>query len=222
MTTSEHDSVSIKNDFIEAFVKLYAPCGMKGLSVNTLCARAGYSRSTFYRTFYSLDNVLEELEDAALPTDAMNTLLENANDIGMEALSKVFLSSLTWRKDFYRVLFLHDKKNRFFDKCRKLMFPVFRSQVQRVFDMTEFEYDVLAEYLTSAKVTLLRMWAVRPTGLSLGHITKITDSTLEGALWDRVEEAYRAKQNGMPYKRITLEELSARRPWIAYRYGMNE
>ncbi|MEF2655407.1 MAG: TetR/AcrR family transcriptional regulator [Eggerthellaceae bacterium] len=222
MTTPEHDSVSIKNDFIEAFVILYAPCGMKGISVNTLCARAGYSRSTFYRTFYSLDNVLEELEDTALPTDAMDTLLENANDIGMETFSKVFLSSLTWRKDFYRVLFLHDKESRFFNKCRKLMFPVFKSQVQRVLDMTEFEYNVLTEYLTTAKVTLLRMWAVHPSELSLAHITKITDSTLEGALWDKVEEAYRAKQNGAPHKRTTLDELSAKRPWIAYRYDANE
>lgn len=213
---------AIKTDFIEAFVRLYAPCGMKGLSVNALCERAGYSRSTFYRTFYSLDDVLEELENEALPTDAMNTLLENADEISMETITNIFLSSLTWRKDFYRVLFLHDSNNRFFDKCRKLMFPVFRSQAQRVFDMSDFEYDIMTEYLTSAKVTLLRMWAVHPTELSLGRITKVTDSALEGALWDRVDEAYHCKKEGKPFHRTSIQELSEQRPWISYRYGMNE
>lgn len=85
---------------------------------------------------------------------------------------------------------------RFFNKLKTVMKPVLRLQAERAFSMTPFEYDVMAEYLTTAKLSLLRMWALSPIDLDLAYMTKVTDATLEGGLWDRIDEATRAARPG--------------------------
>ncbi len=108
---------------------------------------------------------------------------------------------------------------RFFNKLKAAMKPVFRLQAERAFSMTPFEYDVMAEYLTTAKLSLLRMWALSPIDLDLAYMTKVTDATLEGGLWDRIDEAMRARKAGRAFHRPTIDELAASHPWIAYRYN---
>lgn len=85
---------------------------------------------------------------------------------------------------------------RFFNKLKAAIKPVFRLQAERAFSITPFEYDVMAEYLTTAKLSLLRMWALSPIDLDLAYMTKVTDATLEGGLWDRIDEATRAARPG--------------------------
>lgn len=70
-----------------------------------------------------------------------------------------------------------------------------------------------------AKLSLLRMWALSPIDLDLAYMTKITDATLEAGLWDRIDEAARARKAGETFHRSTIDELAASRPWIAYRYN---
>lgn len=79
------------------------------------------------------------------------------------------------------------------------MKPVFRLQAKRAFSMTPFEYDVMAKYPTTAKLSLLRMWALSPIDLDLAYMTKVTDATLEGGLWDRIDEATRARKAGRAF-----------------------
>lgn len=214
-------SREIRDDFVRAFIGMYAERGMAGMSVSSLCDKAGYSRSTFYRHFYSLESVLDEFENRVLPHREMRHLLDNAYAVGMRELTDCFLDCLYQRREYLRVLFLHDN-GRFFDKMREIMRPVFRSQAERVYEMTQFEYDVFAEYLTTAKVTLLRMWSVSDSEASLGHMTQVTDATLEGGFWDLVEEAHRCEQEGVAFERVGIEELASMRPWIAYRCGIGE
>lgn len=209
---------TVQTDFIEAFFTLYATHEAKDISVALLCDHAGYSRSTFYRQFESIDDVLAALEDAVVPRDVMDGLLVRADEIGMREITSGFLETLAGHKYEYRVLLARDHSMRFFRKLKDAMKPVFRSQAERAFDMTDFEYDVLAEYVTYAKLSLLRMWALSNEDYDLAYLTKITDSTLEGALWDLVEQAHQCQLEGRTFKRVTIDELAQTRPWIAYRY----
>lgn len=129
------------------------------------------------------------------------------------------LGTLTASKREPTTLFARDVHERFFNKLKAAMKPVFRLQAERAFSMTPFEYGVMAEYLTTAKLSLLRMWALSPIDLDLAYMTKVTDATLEGGLWDRIDEATRARKAGRAFHHPTIDELAASRPWIAYRYN---
>lgn len=222
MTDRAIENATVRDDFLEALLRLFKENAVSEISVGALCAKAGYSRSTFYRYFNSLDEVHEELEDKFIPTKAMNRLIDDGDRAGMEEITNLFLASLSSHKETFAALFSRDTSGRFFAKLKTAMKPVFRVQAERAFDMTPFEYDVIAEYLTTAKLSLLRMWALSPIDLDLSYMTKITDATLEAGLWDRIEEAHRCRKAGQTYSRSTIDELATTRPWIAYRYGTQQ
>lgn len=203
--------------FIQAFKELYPVNGMRGISGAALAKRAGYSRSTFYRSFESVYDVLRLVEIEATPYRRMNYLVEHANEVGMKEITDGFLQSFSDREDLIRMLCRHEEDNRYRERLHDCIFPVFRSQAERVFVMKPEEYDILAEYITHAKLGLLHIWALGLSPLGLGHMTQITDSVLESSMWTRVEAASRAKAEGRPFERTPLSFFQKRQPWIENR-----
>lgn len=202
--------------FIQAFKELYPQTGMKGLSASTLSARAGYSRSTFYRCFDSVYDVLNAVEKEAMPYEEMAYLIEHANTVNMRQITDGFLGAFRRKEELIRILGTHND-NSFYARMADCIKPVFRTQAERVYIMEPEEYDIMAEYLTNAKVSLLRLWARSENPMNLGHMTQITDSVLEGGFWDRVEEAARVTAAGGRYERTPLSFFKEQHPWIADR-----
>ncbi len=69
------DNEDVRNDFLEALLKLFQENPGAEASVTALCAKAGYSRSTFYRYFDSLPEAYETLEDRVVPTGVLQALV---------------------------------------------------------------------------------------------------------------------------------------------------
>ncbi|MDO4889831.1 MAG: TetR/AcrR family transcriptional regulator [Coriobacteriaceae bacterium] len=203
--------------FLAAFKELYAINGMKGISAATLSAKTGYSRSTFYRYYESVYDLLILVETEATPYQNMQFLRDNWDTIGMVEITNAFLYAFAEKQDLIRMLTKFSDDNRYYERMRECIYPVFRQQAERVYIMEPEEYDVLAEYLTTAKLALLRAWALREVDMGVGHMTQITDSVLEGGFWDRVEAAAQAKKAGIPYERTPLSYFVDQHPWIANR-----
>lgn len=114
--------------FIQAFKELYPVNGMRGISGAALAKRAGYSRSTFYRSFESVYDVLRLVEIEATPYRRMNYLVEHADEVGMKEITDGFLQSFSDREDLIRMLCRHEEDNRYRERLHDCIFPVFRSQ----------------------------------------------------------------------------------------------
>ena len=203
--------------FLAAFKELYAENGMKGLSAAALSAKTGYSRSTFYRYFESVYDLLDLLEIEATPYDNMAYLVQHADEVDMTDITNAFLGFFQEKQHLIRILTRHRHDNRYYARMRECLKPAFYAQAQRVYIMEPAEYEVMAEYLTEAKLTLLKAWAVSDIDMNLGHMTKVTDSVLEGGFWDRVQAAAEAKRAGREYQRIPLSYFEGVHPWIANR-----
>lgn len=175
--------------FLAAFKELYAANGMKGLSAAALSAKTGYSRSTFYRYFESVYDLLDAVESEATPYENMGYLVDHAEDVGMVEITNAFLAFFEQKEELIRMLTVHRDDNRYYDRMRQCLKPVFYTQAQRIYIMEPREYEVMAEYLTEAKLSLLKAWAASDIDMNLGHMTQVTDSVLEGGFWDRVQAA---------------------------------
>lgn len=81
----------MRNDFLEALLKLFQENPGAEVSVAALCAKAGYSRSTFYRYFDSLPEAHEALEDRVVPTGVLQALVAGGDAVGMEDITGAFL-----------------------------------------------------------------------------------------------------------------------------------
>ncbi|MGI6104758.1 MAG: TetR/AcrR family transcriptional regulator [Raoultibacter sp.] len=206
----------VRRCFIEAFKKLYEKNGMRGVSGSSLSAKAGYSRATLYRYFESVYDILDLIEAQATPYAEMQYLLENANTVGMVDITDGFLGAFERREKLIRLLCRHSDNN-YLERLSDCIRPVFRAQAKRVYVLEEEEYDILAHYITSAKVGLLKLWAQGETKMGLGHMTQVADALLEGALWDRVDEAERSSKEGRSFERMHLEHFSSSHAWLAHR-----
>lgn len=208
--------------FVAAFKEMYPEKGMRGISAASLADRAGYSRSTFYRSFESVYDVLRIVEIEATPYTGMQYLLDHANTVCMDQITNAFLEFFEKKGKLARMLMRHENDNRYAERLHDCIMPVFRSQVERVYIMQPEEYDVLAEHVTSSKITLLRLWAQDTIPMGLGHMTQITDAVLEGGLWERVEDAAKAAAAGRPYERTPFSYFTQKYSWIANRPLMED
>ncbi|MDO4533678.1 MAG: TetR/AcrR family transcriptional regulator [Coriobacteriia bacterium] len=203
--------------FLVAFKELYAVNGMKGLSAAALSAKTGYSRSTFYRYFESVYDLLVLVEVEATPYENMAYLVRHANEVDMTDITHAFLTFFEEKEQLIRVLMRHRDDNRYCERMHECIKPAFQAQAERVYIMEPAEYEVMAEYLTEAKLSLLKAWALSDIDMNLGHMTKVTDSVLEGGFWDRVQAAADAHRAGEEYQRIPLSYFESIHPWIADR-----
>jgi AcrR family transcriptional regulator len=214
MTESEDEA---RQCFIEAFIELYAKDGMRSVSGSALAAKAGYSRATLYRCFDSVGDILELLEIQATPYKEMRYLLDNADSVNMVEITDGFLLAFRRREKLIKLLCQHED-NKYLKRLYDCIWPVFRAQTKRVYILRDEEYDILAHYITSAKVGLLKLWASGGYGIGLRHMTQVADAMLEGALWTRVDEAARAAEEGKRFERAPLEYFSVSQEWLLQRF----
>lgn len=203
---------------IKAFEKLYEEHGMKGISAAAVAKEAGYSRSSFYRMFDSVYDVLEILETKAVPTREFRYLADHADTVTMEEFTHVILLSIVQRERLIRMLARHSKDNHFLARFHRAIKPAFLGQVKRVYILEDYEYEIMADYITAAKVQLLRYWATHdlPTD-AIAHLTQVTDAMFEGLLWERVNKASQAQRAGLPYERTPMSYFEEKYDWIANR-----
>lgn len=215
------DFEDARYQLVKAFEKLYEENGMKGISAAAVAKEAGYSRSSFYRSFDSVYDVLEILEMRAIPTAEFRYLAENANTVTMSEFTNVILESLVRRERLIKLLIKHAKDNHFLGRFHRALRAAMLGQIKRVYILQDWECEVMADYVTASKVQLLKYWALHdmpPEAIS--RMTKVTDSMLEGLLWERVNEASKAQLEGRPYEKTSLSYFEERYDWIANRYPL--
>ncbi len=94
--------------FMEAFWKIYCRKDISHISVQEVCNAAGYHRNTFYRYFYDVYDLLEQVEDQIINDIMANTdeslLAEDISDITQKFLD-------VWEKNrSYIEVFADEKK----------------------------------------------------------------------------------------------------------------
>lgn len=213
MTSAMINTSAVCADIMEAFKVLYAEQGMQGVSANKVAEKSGYSRSTLYRHFESVYDMLRALEDEALPKQEFKMLTDRANSISVKTVRSVILDALNEREESIKLLLMHEQDNNYLARLAEILKPVFRAQLERVYKMEPIEYDILAEYITYAKGGILRYWARNEDAPALVNLTALTDSLLEFGLWDRAEAAFNAQVKGEPFERESIIKLEDERPW---------
>ena len=214
-----NDNEDARIHLMKAFEKLYAEGGMRGLSAAAVAKEAGYSRSSFYRVYDSVYDLLDILVLRAVPTREYRYLATHANTVTMEEFTNVILESLVRRTKLIRMLTKHSDDNDFYERFHLALKPAMLGQIKRVYILEDEEYEFMADYITAAKVRLLRYWALHELPPEeIAHLTRVTDAMFEGLLWERVNVASEAQQVGLPHERTPMSYFVEKYDWIANRY----
>lgn len=203
----------VRADFREAFWRLFSRHGMDGLTAQALCLEAGYSRSSFYRYFQSVYDLLDELEEAALPRAEMARLLAGIDTVGMAEFRAAFLGLFESKGDLISILCRFDQSRRYTDKFAEVARLPFLAVIERTFDLDPSFAGILADYIVAAKMSLFVSWARSEERFDILDLLLVTDGVLEAGFWDLVDQS-RIRPDGSYPPKVKPTEVMGRWSWL--------
>lgn len=198
--------------FEEAFLELYAQKPLDQISVMVLTEKAGYSRATFYRNYYSISNVLESVEEENTCTSTCQAIISCLDDITLEQATDAMADFYQKRFREVSILASGEYGSIYLDKQREPMKQLFAALLDRGFELSSFQLDVISEYIASAKVGMLRLWVNDPSKITLNHLNKMTENIFESRLWTYLAKCLSG--DGAKQDKIVLPEEFPDYPWM--------
>jgi len=140
----------------EALLELYRKKPMAEITVQELCKKAGVARSTFYRRYNNITELLEEMEDDLVTILRANsvqfTRIEIFSGQSLDFLYK-FLDDILKDRDVFLVFLVEHPNSRFIQKWRYAIEDFFRRRIRhfgKSLDHEEFNLSLLSSMLVES------------------------------------------------------------------------
>ena len=159
MKKYEQVSSRTRKNFFEAFWQLYRTSD--NITISKICELANYDRTTFYRYFINISDILNQFEDEIL-NNLRNDIINKNN---LVYISPDRFKIFTEKYGKYIIAF-HDKgEKRFYDKFKEII-------TQEVYDLFDFNItgevnkNFLYEFLFSSVIISYSYWYNHPDIMS--------------------------------------------------------
>lgn len=163
----------------DAFWEMYKTSAIEYITVSQVVKQAHVHRSTFYRYFKDVYDVLSFLEDNVLANISEQTshLAGQIEDLAQSEIAEELLRILTANAE--KIYYLQHKSVAFQTKLQKLMYPTILSLLEG--DHTEQEADFLFVHIFSVILTNMKYWYEHQDPETLSLMAKMTNRImLEG------------------------------------------
>jgi hypothetical protein len=147
-----------KENLMEAFWQIYCETRIEKVTVKDITAKAGYNRSTFYEYFTDVYDILEQIENAVLPSHEglmpHNPVNTSATALPIDELTKIYEKN----KKYYIVLFGENGDPSFQSKFKNYMKTMVKKHLHSEGMAATFEIEFALEYTFSAMIGVLTYW----------------------------------------------------------------
>lgn len=169
-----------KEDFQEAFWRLYATTPMEKITVAQVCQTAGYNRATFYLHFNDIYDLLQTIEDALL--EGMSACVELCmqrlqGDCSKPALAAALKDVVVYyerNKRYILVLLGPQGDPGFTLRLKDALKPLWRRYI--ITDTgthSEQEIDLMLEFVLSGTLFMISRWVQEPGDISQVEMGKL-------------------------------------------------
>lgn len=167
-----------KQNLMDAFWDLYCEKRIEKITVKEITNKAGYNRGTFYEYFTDVYNVLDEIENALIPSlDELPPISTPTGTIGMPL--DVFLSVWEQNAKYYSVL-LGDKGDpAFARKLKNSIKPTIMKVLEDKPDIDLREIDYILEYTLTAMIGIMTYWFIEEKTLSRDRLFSLIHKLME-------------------------------------------
>lgn len=163
-----------KKDFITAFWKLYEKKPIEKISIRELCEVAGYNRTTFYKYYCSIYDLLEyAVEDLIVPFEDK---LRKYNDIKKlfddDGIQQFFLFLLKMNNHYIELLMKQQHHNILEEKIKALVISAINQQIKE--ESTGKKYvNYFITYQIAAAFGLLKYWFESGKNIKEGELVQL-------------------------------------------------
>lgn len=141
-----------RKNLMDAFWDLYRKEGIKKISVKEIVHRAGYNRSTFYKYFTDIYDVLEQIEASALPDieKHQNIMMKSSFYPSLKHLFEVYRVN----QKYYVVLLGKNGDPAYQEKIKNAFKTLARPHLQSL-GIDDFSLECMLEYAISAVLGMM-------------------------------------------------------------------
>ena len=174
------DTRITRQNLIDAFCILAKKKPVQKITVNDLVDKAGYNRSTFYKYFRDVHDVLEQIEG-----DVINGVAKNfRRNISPENFEQTFLEAFTKiqseRANYFDVLLSRENQARFIGKLFAEISPIFMTTFNLPSDNVKLKY--LTEIYLVTVVSAVKIWIDDGRKFSVEELSKFLGEILSGGV----------------------------------------
>lgn len=172
MKKQPHVTEQTRKKLINAFWELYKTEDLSRITVGNICKKADYERTSFYRYFLDINDILNHLEDEIIN----NIKISIKNNVK----SKAFDNFKKFSDDYgeYFTVF-HEKGNRsFYDKFKELV----KSDVYNYLNLDikdEIKKDFIFEFVFTSLISSYAYWYRNQDMMDLESFTQFAHNLLQ-------------------------------------------
>ncbi|GKU24445.1 TetR/AcrR family transcriptional regulator [Clostridium folliculivorans] len=172
-----------QRNFQDAFWLLYEKNSIDKITVKDICSLAGYDRSTFYRYYADVYDILHELENQILDEvdEFVVHLVEQANNFDASQALQAILGTFARLNKYIIVLLGPHGDTEFIRKIVENLKPIWIKYFFRTNQYTAAEVDFLMEYYISGLISMYQKWFCDNNGVSIERIIQLSYQTLPDA-----------------------------------------
>lgn len=169
-----------QRNFQDAFWLLYEKKSIDKITVKDICSLAGYNRSTFYRYYVDVYDILHELEKQILDEvdEFVVYLVEQANNFDATQALQAILGTFARLNKYIIVLLGPHGDTEFIRKIVENLKPIWIKYFFRTNQYTAAEVDFFMEYYISGLISMYQKWFCDNNGVSIERIIQLSYKTL--------------------------------------------
>lgn len=169
-----------QRNFQDAFWLLYEKKSIDKITVKDICSLAGYNRSTFYRYYVDVYDILHELEKQILDEvdEFVVYLVEQVNNFDATQALQAILGTFARLNKYIIVLLGPHGDTEFIRKIVENLKPIWIKYFFRTNQYTAAEVDFFMEYYISGLISMYQKWFCDNNGVSIERIIQLSYKTL--------------------------------------------
>lgn len=175
-----------KQNLTDAFWTLYCKCKTEKISVKDVTTKAGYNRSTFYKYFTDVYDVLEQIESFLIDDIAAADIISKEAFIPLS----YFIEQYQKHRNYYVVLLGENGDPSFQSKIKNRYKQVLKQKSSSLGINDDYYLDYALEYVLSAMIGILNYCFKQENSPPIKNIIELIYDITQNGIKDRLPFFY--------------------------------
>lgn len=163
-----------KRIFKDTLIELLKEKAVHNIKVKELCDKAELNRTTFYKYYENIYDVLADVEyDVLKDSEECINEIEDINESQIKNTLYKQLCNIQKNKDVYYLLLINSADNEFYEKLMKTTVDFLKKKIEQAnIDLGE-NYEYIFSYIIAGTIDIIKRWLYEDVGLDANHITNL-------------------------------------------------
>lgn len=163
-----------KRIFKNTLIDLLKDKAIYNIKVKELCDKAELNRTTFYKHYENIYDVLADIEyDVLKDSEQCISEIENITEVQIKNALYKQLCNIQRNKDVYYLLLVNSADNEFYGKLMKTTIDLLKRNIaQSNIDLAE-NYEFIFSYIITGTIDIIKKWLYEKESLDANQIANL-------------------------------------------------